>query len=157
TPDLAAVCECATADEPGRRYASVDLLRDDVRRFLDGHPVVARRATLAYRASKFVRRNALAVSAAAMLVLLLVAGVVGVLWQARRATLARATSDELATFLVGMFEASDPAEAMGVDLTARDLLERGSVRAHELDDRPEVQARLLDAMARAWLGIGDYD
>src|SRR5690606_6408163 len=73
TPDLAAVCECATADEPGRRYASVDLLRDDVRRFLDGHPVVARRATLAYRASKFVRRNALAVSAAAMLVLLLVA------------------------------------------------------------------------------------
>ena len=157
TPDLAAICECATADEPARRYASVDLLRDDVQRFLDGRPVVARRATLAYRVGKFVRRNALAVSAAAMLILLLVAGVVGVLWQARKATLARETSDELATFLVGMFEASDPAEAMGTELTARDLLERGSVRAHELDDRPEVQARLLDAMARAWLGIGDYD
>ena len=155
--DLAAICECATAEEPGRRYASVDLLRDDVRRFLDGRPVVARRATLAYRFGKFVRRNALAVSAAAMLVLLLLAGVAGVMWQARKATLARAASDELATFLVGMFEASDPAEAMGVELTARDLLERGSSRVTQLDERPEVQARLLQAMARAWLGLGDYD
>lgn len=155
--DLAAICECATADEPARRYASVDLLRDDVRRFLDGHPVVARRATLAYRLTKFVRRNALAVGAAAMLVLLLLAGVAGVMWQARRATLARAASDELAAFLVGMFEASDPAEAMGVELTARDLLERGTIRVTQLDDRPEVQARLLQAMARAWLGLGDYD
>jgi serine/threonine-protein kinase len=155
--DLDAICLRALERDPARRYAAIELLRDDVARYLNGLPVDARLPTLRYRAGKFVRRNTLGVATAAVIVLLLVAGLAAVSWQARRAERARADAEELVQFLVGLFEASDPEEVQGRTITARELLEEGTARARELDERPEVQIRLLDAMARAHLGLGLYD
>ena len=56
----------ALQKEPERRYASAEALATDVRRHLRGLPVTARRDTLRYRASKFVRRHRLAAAAAAL-------------------------------------------------------------------------------------------
>lgn len=154
--DLDAICLRALERDPARRYAAVELLRDDVARHLDGRPVVARLPTLGYRAGKFVRRHAIAVATTAAVVLLLVTGLAAVTWQKRQAERARLVAEELVDFLVGLFEASDPEEAQGRTITARELLAEGTARARELDARPEVQVRLLDAMARAHLGLGDY-
>jgi serine/threonine-protein kinase len=156
TGDLHAICLCALERDPARRYASVELLHDDIARHLAGLPVRARLPTLTYRMGKFVRRHAVGVAAAAALALLLAAGVGTILWQAGAALRARAEAEALSGFLVDVFEASDPMEARGERVTARDLLERGAIRADRLGDRPDVQARLLDAMARAYLGLGDY-
>lgn len=156
TGDLHAICLCALERDPARRYASVDLLRDDVARHLAGLPVRARLPTLAYRLGKFVRRHSFWVTAAGVLTLLVASGVGAVVWQARAAIRARAEAEALSGFLVEVFDASDPMEALGQTITARDLLERGTSRADRLGDRPEVQARLLDAMAHAYLGLGDY-
>lgn len=156
TGDLHAICLCALERDPARRYASVDLLRDDVARHLAGLPVRARLPTPAYRLGKFVRRHSFWVTAAGVLTLLLAGGIGAVLWQARAAIRARAEAEALSGFLVEVFEASDPMEALGQTVSARDLLERGTSRADRLGDRPGVQARLLDAMAHAYLGLGDY-
>src|SRR5260370_14026326 len=43
--------------EPQRRYGSVNHFCEDIRRYLDGHPVVARKDTLAYRAGKLGERS----------------------------------------------------------------------------------------------------
>src|SRR6185503_7192894 len=60
----------ATHDEPRRRYASVVALADDVRRFLDGRPVVARGDSAAYRAGRFLARHrAVAVAGVSALLL----------------------------------------------------------------------------------------
>lgn len=68
--------------DPARRYASVEHLADDIRRFLTGLPIQARRDSRAYRARKFLRRHRVASAAAALLVLTL-AGAAGVTsWQA---------------------------------------------------------------------------
>jgi len=155
--DLDAICLRALEKDPARRYATVEALRDDVVRHLEGRPVSAHPPTRAYRLSKFIRRNALAVTASAVLALLLATGVGAVAWQAERAERARAAAEELADFLVELFEASDPSEALGETVSARDLLERGRIRADRLSDRPEIQAAILDAMARAYLGLGDYE
>lgn len=154
--DLDAICLRALARDPARRYAAVELLRDDIAHYLAGLPVVARMPTLRYRAGKFIRRHAIAVATAATVIILLAAGIAGTTWQARRAERARADAEELAGFLVGLFQASDPEEMQGRTITARDLLAEGTARARELDRRPEIQLRLLDAMARAYLGLGDY-
>jgi serine/threonine-protein kinase len=69
--DLDLIVLTALRKEPHRRYVSVDQLSADIGRFLDDMPVQARRDTLAYRASKFVRRNALAVAVAAAIFALL--------------------------------------------------------------------------------------
>ncbi len=56
-PDLAAIAAKARAPEPARRYPGVDALIDDLQRWLDKRPVGARRASLVYRARKWVQRR----------------------------------------------------------------------------------------------------
>ena len=67
--DLDNILLTALAKEPDRRYSGVAALADDIRRYLDGRPVRARPATFGYRASKFVRRNKVAVAATALVCL----------------------------------------------------------------------------------------
>lgn len=55
--DLDTICLKALRKEPERRYASVDQLEEDLRRYVEGLPVLARRDTPGYRAGKFVRRH----------------------------------------------------------------------------------------------------
>jgi non-specific serine/threonine protein kinase/serine/threonine-protein kinase len=67
----------ALRKEPERRYKSAALLAEDVRRHLDGRPVLARSDSTGYRVGKFVRRHAAAVVAVAVAMLALLAAVAG--------------------------------------------------------------------------------
>jgi eukaryotic-like serine/threonine-protein kinase len=91
--DLDSIALKALAKNPEERYASAAQLADDIQRYLDGQPVTAVQATWLYVARKFVRRNRLAVSAAAVLFLSLTAGIAGTLWQAHIAREERANAD----------------------------------------------------------------
>jgi serine/threonine-protein kinase len=62
----------ALRKEPGRRYASVEQLAEDIRRHLNGEPILARPGTWAYHTGKFVRRHRVGVISAALVVLSLV-------------------------------------------------------------------------------------
>jgi non-specific serine/threonine protein kinase/serine/threonine-protein kinase len=68
--------------DPARRYGSVAEFSEDIRRYLDGLPVMARRDTFAYRAGKFVRRNKVAVGAAVFALATLIAGSIATAWEA---------------------------------------------------------------------------
>ena len=83
--DLDNIVAMAMRKEPGRRYASVAQLSEDLRRHCEGLPVQARRDTLSYRTGKFVRRNKAGVLAAALVVAALVAGLAATSLEARRA------------------------------------------------------------------------
>jgi non-specific serine/threonine protein kinase/serine/threonine-protein kinase len=85
--DLDNIVRMAMRKETERRYRSVEQFSEDIRRHLAGRPVVAQPDTLSYRSAKFLRRNRLGVSAAALLFLTLVGGIVATAWQARRATM----------------------------------------------------------------------
>jgi tetratricopeptide (TPR) repeat protein len=87
--DLEAILLKALRKEPQGRYSGTDQLASDLRAYLEGLPVAARRGTLRYRAGKFIRRRRFSVAAAALLAVSLVAGVAGVLWQARVANAER--------------------------------------------------------------------
>jgi tetratricopeptide (TPR) repeat protein len=87
--DLEAILLKALRKEPQERYLTAEQFASDVQAYLDRQPVSARRGTLRYRASKFVRRNRLALVGAGLLALTLLAGVAGVLWQARVANAER--------------------------------------------------------------------
>ncbi len=87
--DLEAIILKALRQEPPERYPTAEQLASDVQAYLRGQPVTARRGTLRYRASKFARRNRLALAAAGLVALTLVGGVAGVLWQARVANAER--------------------------------------------------------------------
>ncbi|MGE3886036.1 MAG: tetratricopeptide repeat protein [Vicinamibacterales bacterium] len=147
-----------------RRYGSASDLAADLRRHLLNLPVLACPPSLTYRLGKFVRRHRVAVSAAAILAVMVVGFAIMMALQARqiarerdRAQTAQATAEQVTAFLVRMFEASDPSESRGDTVTARQLLETGVARVGELNGQPEVQARLLDLMGRVYQSLGKYD
>ncbi len=160
--DLDNIVLAALRKEQERRYRSVEALSEDIRRYLEGRPVTAHRPTVFYRASKFARRNALVVGAAAAVFLLTVGFAVvtrvqaGRIAQARdRASREAATSRRVSDFLVHLFTISDPGESRGSSVTARELLDR-SVRDIEgrLSDEPTVKGTLLYTMGLVYDGLG---
>ncbi len=91
--DLDNIVLMAMCKESARRYQSVDQLADDIVRYLSGRPVVARQDSLAYCAGKFIRRNRLAIAAAAMVFGSLIAGVIVSVQEARQAQAARQVAE----------------------------------------------------------------
>jgi len=60
-------------------------------------------------------------------------------------------------FLVNLFKVSDPSEARGNAVTAREVLDEGASRIQsDLAAQSEVQARLAEVMARVYLNLGLY-
>jgi eukaryotic-like serine/threonine-protein kinase len=72
--DLETIVGKAMAKEPDRRYATARELAEDLRRFLDDRPILARRPGPLERLGRWSRRHARATAAAAALLVLAAAG-----------------------------------------------------------------------------------
>jgi serine/threonine protein kinase/tetratricopeptide (TPR) repeat protein len=162
--DLDTIVLMALRKEPSRRYTSVEQLSGDIERYLRGLPVMARKDTFAYRASKFVRRHALGTAAAAGIALAVLAGAVGIAWQARNtarerdaAFMARDQSEQIAKFLRDTLVSVDPGEK-GPEATVRQVLDDAAARVDvELVNEPLVHAAVLSAIGTSYLGLGMLD
>jgi eukaryotic-like serine/threonine-protein kinase len=159
--DLDNICLMALRKDPRRRYASVEQLREDIKRHLSGLPVTARPETLSYTISKFMQRHRLAVTLAAVIVLV-ISGLVTfytirLAEERDRARTEARKAAEVASFLTDLFEIADPIATSGETVTARELLERGSERIEvELADQPDVQANLLYVIGKVYYNLGLY-
>ncbi len=154
-----------------RRYGAASDLAADIRRHLEFQPVVAGPPSQVYRLKKFVRRNRIGVTAAATLVALLAFLAATMTVQAQRIARERdrtaqeavranreaSAAKQVSDFLVGLFTVSDPSEARGNSLTAREVLDNGVGRIEkELTDQPEIQARLMETMGTVYTNLGLY-
>src|SRR5882672_6178036 len=78
--------------------------------------------------------------------------------QTVRAEAEAETARQATSFLVDLFHVSDPSEARGNSVTAREMLDKGAARIQtELAGQPAIQATLLDTVATAYMGLGLYD
>ena len=148
-----------------RRYGSPGELAFDIDRHLRHEPVLAGPPSATYRVKKFVRRHTLGVAAGAFVVLALILGVAGTTVGMIRARTAEQTASreaetatQISDFLTGLFEVSDPSEAKGETITAREILDQGAERIRTtLTDQPLVQARLMSTMGWVYVSLGLYD
>ncbi len=132
--DLDNIILKALEKDPRQRYSSAEHLSQDIGRYLEGRPVLAHPHTLRYRASKFVGRNKLAVSAAALMIFPCLAGGVGAtLWQARLAGIERRRAEtgffetrQLANSL--LFELHDAIKDLPGSTAARALIIQRSLK-----------------------------
>ena len=68
------------------------------------------------------------------------------------------TANQTTEFMVGLFEVSDPSEALGNSITAREILDRGASRiGDELLAQPAIQATLMETMGKVYTALGLYD
>lgn len=163
--DLDAIVMRALRKEPERRYTSVEQLVEDIKRQLEQQPVLARQGNWLYYSKRFVRRHAVGVgmSAAGVTALLAFSIVVFVQKQsiAEQRDLAKqesARAESVSNFMLEVFTAADPFETQGKEVTAKQLLENAGRRiASDLNQQPEVRARLLEAIGRAYQRQGQYD
>jgi non-specific serine/threonine protein kinase/serine/threonine-protein kinase len=144
--DLDNILLMALRKEPRRRYDSVEQFAGDVRRYLSGHPVLARHDTLGYRTAKFVKRHRGAVLAVAFFLTMLAAGGAVIAWQAHVANRQRLLAERRFNDIRGLansvlFELHDAIAPLPGSTAARELLIQ--------------RARLyLDALSAE--GAGDY-
>jgi serine/threonine protein kinase/tetratricopeptide (TPR) repeat protein len=169
--DLDWVTMKALEKDRTRRYQTANALAADVRHHLSHEPVSAGPPSAVYRAKKFVRRHRFGVAAAATLVLLLVAFGATMAVQAQRIARERdranreamrasqeaESAKQVSDFMVGLFKVSDPSEARGNSITAREVLDRGAETiAETLGNQPRTKVRLLTTMGSVYTSLGLY-
>jgi len=71
---------------------------------------------------------------------------------ARRKTV---TAERTVDFVKSLFEVSDPSEAKGAAITAREILDRGAKRIEQsLTEEPSVKAELTTTLGEVYAGLG---
>jgi serine/threonine-protein kinase len=162
--DLDNIVLMALRKDPQRRYASVQQFSEDIKRHLEGMPVLARKDTLGYRTGKFILRNKMAVAAALLVLLTLVGGIISTLRQARiaaqqrdKARIEAQKSAQINQFIQTMLSSADP-EVQGKDVTVATVLNEASQRVEiELSSQPEIQAAVRTTIGKTYYGLGLYD
>jgi len=162
--DLDWIVMKAMEKDRARRYGTPSELAADIQRYLNYEPVVARPASTSYRLQKYVRRHRVGVAFAGAIFVLLVGVAVMQAMQVRRITAERDRTarerdraNRITDFMTGMFKVSDPSEARGSSITAREILDKASQQIDTgLTKDPETQAHLMDVMGNVYESLGLY-
>ena len=162
--DLDSITMKALEKDRTRRYGTPSELAADINRYLSHEPVEARPASTGYRLQKYVRRHRIGVAVATGLVMLLAAFVAMQGVQLRRTTRERDRANRerdrasrITDFMAGIFKVSDPGEARGNSITARELLDNASKEVDTgLARDPETQAQMMQVMGDVYSSLGLY-
>lgn len=160
--DLDNVALMALRKEASRRYESAGDLGADIERYLRAQPLAARPSTINYRLSKFINRHAIGVAISVLAIIGTAVGAafytVRITSERNRAELEAQKAEQVSDFLTRLFRVSDPSEARGALVTARELLDRGAERIEdELAEQPDVKGSLLSTIGQTYFGLGLYE
>lgn len=163
----------ALEKERDRRFDSAAALARDLECYLADQPVEAGPPSAIYRFRKLVRRNRLAFSAGAMVLLSLVVGILISVWQWRQAVVERElkqaaleslekeaeVSRAVVSFLTrDMLGAANPFDQPDRDLKVRDLLDRTSLSLGErFPNQPLVRASIGRALASSYFSVDETE
>jgi eukaryotic-like serine/threonine-protein kinase len=157
--DLEIICLKCLEKEPARRYSSALALAEDLDRWLNGEPIVARPVRSTTRLWYWCRRNKALASLAALLIIAVLGGFAGVGWQWRNAEHERAKAQAVNELLTErlLAQASAELDPLARNLTVRDLLDRaGSQLGGWLEGQPDVEAKVRATIGGAYLSLGEY-
>ncbi len=165
-PDVETIVGAALEKEPDRRYPSASALSEDIGRFLDSQPILARPPSAVYQLRKMVSRHRTIFAASlAITVVLAVSSVVSTSLffkakrESERARVEALKSDQVAAFMTGMLEGVGPAVALGRDTTMlREILDQTAVRiGSDLVDQPEVEATVRNVLGSTYRDLGELE
>jgi serine/threonine protein kinase/tetratricopeptide (TPR) repeat protein len=155
--DLDWITMKALEKDRARRYGTPSELSADISRYLSDEPVVAGPATAGYRVRKYALRHRIALGAAACILLVLAGFMVTEEIQLRRITRERDRASRITDFMTSIFKVSNPSEARGNTVTAREILDKASADIDtNLTKDPELQAQMMSVMGDVYDNLGLY-
>ncbi len=155
----------ALRKEPVRRYPSAEALGSDVTNYLSGLPVAAQPDGVGYRVRKFVQRNRTAVATSGVIAVLItslavVSTVLAITSSRQQAEIAeeRDRAEAVTEFMASFFEASDPRENLGADISVRQVLDEGRAKIEDdLAGQPELQGELYRILMEVYHNLSEDD
>lgn len=142
---------------PSERYATVEHLDADIERYLGGYPVHARQGHAWYRFRKFAGRHRLALSAAAVAMIVLAAAGIALWSQVLETIRQRERAQHATRFLVEAFRAADPEKALGEVVTAKQILDQAQrTLSVEAAQDPALEAELLARIAEIKINLSAF-
>jgi len=150
--DLAAILKKAMAESPGDRYPTAAELALDLKRHLDGFPVLARPLSPGYRLLYLVRRKRVAAMLAAGILLASAIGLAGVLLQRQRAeTQLRSAADFVREVLA---EETNMRGLAGTTEVRHSLVEKALDHLRSISPEDARDPGLACDLADAWVRLG---
>jgi serine/threonine protein kinase/tetratricopeptide (TPR) repeat protein len=158
--DLETILLMTLAKEPQRRYQSVRDLADDLHRWLNGEPILARRDDTMYVLGKFIQRHRLGVGLAAGFVLLLIGVAITMSILYANVTLANQRLAGTLGMASNVIASADPENVQrgSTATTAVDMLLAWSdVVQADLGDDPDISSRIYNDLGESFIGFDRYD
>ena len=144
--------------DPARRYASVQALDDDLRRWQEGLPVTAHPPTTAYLLGRWLHRHRGLAAALLLILLATLTGIAAALWQRQQAERQLKASLRLQELLLsGLDHSLSTIAGMRPHgyAAVRPLL--GPLLNDEIEVPPAMRLKLLEAAAAAAENAGDME
>ena len=149
--DLDTIVLKALKKTPLERYATAHALAEDIERYLSHRPVLARPDSWHYIARKLIARHKIAVTAAATVLLTILAGGATAVWEAREANAEKERAEEARKFLTSVLQNANPYTASIQSRTVDDWLVQESAA---VEQRPDLSPELrIEALAILGTGL----
>jgi serine/threonine protein kinase len=150
--DLDTIIRKAMADRPAHRYQSVDQLAEDLRRYGTGEPVVAHAPSFSYRASRFLRRRWLPMTALLAFIFGLAGSTLVAVRQERVAQNEAARQKKLTNFMAQML--SNGGRSEGDIPFSKVLSDAEPLVEQSFKDDPETEASLRMNLGASFTMLG---
>lgn len=156
--DLDWIAVKALEQDRARRYDSANAFAEDIRCFLHQKPVSARPPTSWYLLKRFTQRNKLGVSAAAIILITLIAGIATSTWMYFKEKQALVRSEQVAKFMQELLAEAGPSSALGDDtaLLLKIMARTAERIGKELADQPLVQIELRHTLAVTYYELKEF-
>ncbi len=161
--DLDVIILKSLQKDPARRYDSVEQLAEDIRRFSEQRPILARPDSVVYILRKYIARNRLFSAAAAVASVAIATAIIVIVMSGMQlresehtATVARDDAVESLAFFENLLTSANPYRR-GHDVSVKDiLLDATELVENRLNDKPRVEANVRLAIGRTWVEIYDW-
>lgn len=153
--DLDVIVSTAMQEHPQRRYASAIQLCEDIDRYLDGLPVLARPDSMGYKIAKFITRNRVSAIWGMLLMVILTGLGIFYTWQLSeqrdKAELEAEKAKQYSYYISKLLSAENLSFAKSGKISFQAWLDQS--RIENLPRSPHVRAQILQTLGKAYQNL----